>query len=481
MKLTEYAQYDGLGLAELIRKKEVTVKEVLNLSLEGVHKINPKINALIETYDDRIEKAEKLLRPEAPFCGLPFFLKDLGATESGKHQEMGSRLAKGYIADKDSFLTRRFKDAGVIILGRTTTPEFGMTFTTESILTGATRNPWDLDRTTGGSSGGAAAVVAAGILPISYANDGGGSIRVPAACCGVIGLKPSRGRVTTGPDFDELIFGVAQEFVVSRTARDTAAMLDAVSIPAVGDPFIIVQPRESYYKGLSSPLGQLRIGFTTETWTGDEVDTEIADKVSAIARECEKMGHIVKQAMPSFDYEPFFKAQNILWDASLGISCDGLAEKMGRNINTDSLEPVDFDEYKRSKRLSISDLLNALTTLNRARRQVGQFFETYDLLLTPTTAQLPVPLGTIHLNQKISIEEYEKTAFYWVPFTNLFNITGQPAISLPLGQSKDNLPIGMQFVARFGKEDVLLKVARAFEEVLPWFDRRPPVHVSKIE
>ena len=479
MNLSEYAQYDGMGLAELVRNKEVTARDLVKLALEGVYKINPSINAVIETYNERVEKADDLIRTDAPFSGIPFFLKDLGATENGKRQEMGSRLAQGYVADKDSFLTKRFKDAGVIIIGRTTTPEFGMTFTTESILTGATCNPWDLGRTTGGSSGGTAASVAAGILPVAHANDGGGSIRVPAACCGVLGLKPSRGRVTLGPDSDESIFGFVQEFIISRTVRDAAAMLDAVSMPVTGDPFVIVQPRQPYLKGVSAPISQLHIAFTTKSWTGDEVDTEIADEVRSIARVCEDMGHYVEEALPYFDYEPFVNASMVLWDSFLGTFCDSLAGKMGRKVDTDYVEPVTFEEYKRSTQISITDLFNALTSLNLVRRQVGQFFEKYDLLLTPTTAQLPVHLGTTHLNQRISIEEYEGLAFSWVPFTSLFNITGQPAISLPLAQSKTNLPIGIQFAARFGEEDLLLRVAKTFEEAMPWIKRIPSVHVSQ--
>lgn len=264
MNLTEYSSYDGVGLADLIRKKEVTAQEVAESMLAGVNKINPSINAIIEIYHDRVEKSDQLLPPDKPLAGVPIFLKDLGAGEAGKPQEMGSRLAKGYIAETDAYLTTRFKEAGAIILGRTTTPELGFAATTESILTGATRNPWDLNLIAGGSSGGSAAAVATGIVPVAHASDGGGSIRIPAACCGVIGLKPSRGRVTCGPDTDERLFGLTQEFVVSRSVRDTAAMLDAVSKPAPGDPFVITQPRQPYLKEVGAPTGKLRIAFTTE-------------------------------------------------------------------------------------------------------------------------------------------------------------------------------------------------------------------------
>jgi len=479
MNLSEYARYDGLGLADLIRNKDVTARELAELALCGVQKINPQINAVIEVYQERVEKADELLLPEAPFGGVPFFLKVLGATEAGKLQEMGSRLAKGHIAAADAYLTTRFKKAGAIILGRTTTPERGFAATTESILTGATCNPWDLNLIAGGSSGGSAAAVAAGIVPVAHASDGGGSIRIPAACCGVVGLKPSRGRVTCGPDADEGLFGLVQEFIVSRTVRDTAAMLDAVSRPAPGDPFIIVQPRQPYLKEINAPAGTLRIAFTAESWTGVEVNPEIAGSLKRIARMCEDMGHSVEAAKPQFDLEPYFNALGVLWNSSLGYTCDLLARKMDRPVDPRHLEPVTLKVYSNSRKISAADVINARAALNVTRRQVGQFLEKYDLLLTPTTAQLPVPIGTIHQNQDVPLEDWYLGTAQFNAFTSLFNATGLPAISLPLCQSAAGLPLGIQFAAGFGQEDLLIRIAGAFEEALPWIDRRPPVHVSK--
>jgi len=478
MNLSEYARYDGLGLADLIRNKEVTARDLAELALSGVQKINPQINAVIEVYQERVEKADELLLPEVPFCGVPFFLKDLGATEAGKPQEMGSRLAKGRVAAADAYLTTRFKDAGAIILGRTTTPELGLAATTESILTGATKNPWDLSRIAGGSSGGSAAAVAAGVIPVAHASDGGGSIRIPAACCGLVGLKPSRGRVTFGPDADERLFGLVQEFVVSRTVRDTAAMLDAVSQSAPGDPFIIVQPRQPYLKEINAPTGKLRIAFTSESWTGIEVNPEVADKLNEVARLCEEMGHNVEAAKPQFDLEPYYGALGVIWGSSLGFTCDKLAEIMNRPVDGDYLEPVTFSIYESSRNYSAADVISAKIALNTARRKVGRFFASYDLLLTPTVTQLPAALGTIDLNQDEGLKAWEYGTAQFNAFTNLGNATGYPAISLPLCQSADGLPIGVQFMAGFGEEALLLQIAGAFEEALPWIDRRPPVHVS---
>jgi len=479
MNLAEYAGYDGLGLAEQIRKKEVTAQEVAELVLEGYQKINPSINAIVEIYADRVKNANQLLLPDRPLGGVPIFLKDLGAAEAGKLQERGSRLAKGMIANADAYLTRCFKEAGTFILGRTATPELGFAATTESILTGATRNPWDLNRIAGGSSGGSAAAVAAGIVPVAHASDGGGSIRIPAACCGVVGLKPSRGRVSCGPDTDERLFGLVQEFVVSRSVRDTAALLDAAGKPAPGDPYVIIQPQRPFLEAVGAPTGKLHIAYTADSWTGVAVNPEISANVKKIARMCEDMGHFVETAKPQFDLGPYFSALGVLWNSSLGYVCDQLALQMNRPVGTRYLEPVTLELYNNSKKITVADVICARATLNLTRRKVGGFFEKYDLLLSPTTAQLPVSIGTIDQNQAISLEKWYQGTSEFNAFTNLFNATGLPAISLPLCQSSAGLPIGIQFAAGFGKEDLLIRVAGDFEEALPWVDRLPPVHVGQ--
>jgi amidase len=478
MNLWEYARYDGLGLADLIRKKEMTASQVAALMLEGVKKINPKINAIIEVYYDRIEKADQLLTPGKPFSGVPFFLKDIGATEAGRLQEMGSRLAKGYTADTDAYLTIRFKEAGLILAGRTATPELGLAATTESVLTGATHNPWDLDRIAGGSSGGAAAAVAAGIVPAAHASDGGGSIRIPAACCGVVGLKPSRGRVTSGPIADERLFGLVQEFIVCRSVRDAAAMLDVVSRPAPGDPFVIVQPRQPYLREVGAPTGKLRIAFTEQSWTMMTVDPEIVNYVRDVARRLAAMGHNVEQAVPKIDLEPYFNALQVMWGSSLRFLCDQLADKMNRRVDARHLEPVTKSVYESSRYYSAAEVIRARSALNATRRRVGAFFENYDVLLTPTTAQLPVPLGTIHQDQDIPLEDWYHGTAQFNAFTSLSNATGLPAISLPLFRSATGLPIGMQFMAGFAEESLLIRLAAALEQAMPWADRKPPIHIG---
>jgi len=481
MNLAEYARHDGLGLAELVKKGEVSPKELAHLFLAAVEKVNPHINAVIETYAERVEAMDDTAARDGSFAGVPFLMKDLGASEKGKRQESGSRLMKGYVADKDTFLTARFKHAGLTLLGRTTTPEFGQAFTTESILMGPTRNPWNLATMAGGSSGGSAACVAAGVVPIAHASDGGGSIRVPASACGIVGLKPSRGRVTLGPDLGEFYSGLAQEFVVSRSVRDLAVMLDAVSQPAPGDPFIIVQPKRPYAQEVNSPTEKLRIAWTTLSWQpGTLVHPEVARCVEQVAAKCEEMGHEVVEASPLFDYEEYLHVCLVTWGSGLDVTLDALAAKMGREISEETLEPMTLLLYRYARGLTAKDMYMADMLLNKLRRTFGQFFQEYDVLLTPTMSQLPQPLGKYGLTRTdLDFVGWNRLGDEVGMYTMPVNITGQPAISLPLGQSKSGLPIGAQFVARFGEEATLIRLASAFEKAMPWRDRVPPIHVSR--
>jgi amidase len=480
MDLAEYAQYDGLGLAQLVRRREVTTKELARLFLAAVEKVNPKINAVIETYSERVETLDDGAVPNGPFAGVPFLMKDLGSAEKGKRQERGSRLMKGYVAEKDAFLTTRFREAGLTLLGRTTTPEFGLASTTESILMGATRNPWNTAMLAGGSSGGAAASVAAGILPIAHASDGGGSIRIPASACGLVGLKPSRGRVTQGPDSAERLAGLTQEFVVSRTVRDTAAMLDAVSQPAPGDPFIITQPKRPYSQEVNATPGKLRIAWTAQSWQpSTAVHPEVVRCVEQAAAKCDEMGHQVVETTPVFDYEEYLRALCIPWEFGFDVSTDALAAKMRREINEETLEPVTLSCYHYGRRVTAADVITADGVLNKLRRTFGRFFQEYDALLTPTLAQPPEPLGKYASTRTdLDFVGFMRLSDEINMHLPLFNVTGQPAISVPLGQSKSGLPIGVQLVARFGDEATLIRLASAFEQVMPWRNRTPPVHVS---
>jgi amidase len=479
MRPSEYARYDGLGLAELVRRKEVTAGELAQLAQEAVERVNPQLNAVVEVFADRVEAPDEELNPDGPFGGVPFMLKDLGAGEAGRKQELGSRLARGRVAGHSDELTGRFKEAGLNIIGRTTCSEFAQSGNTDTLLNGLTRTPWDLGRSAGGSSGGAAAAVAAGIVPLAHGNDGGGSIRIPASSCGVVGLKPSRGRVTMGPLADEGIFGVAIEFALCRTVRDVAALLDAVCQPAVGDPFLIVPPQRPYRAEVGAPVPRLRIGFTTVAWTGVPVHPDAVEAVRAVARQCAALGHDLEEVSLGLDKESFDRDFNVLWRVDLAATVDAVAQEMGREASAQTLEPVNLQSYQQGKRVTAVELTRALQGLNRIRRRTGQLFAQYDLLLSPTINGPAFLPGVASTKEDMSYEEWILQDAAASPFTALFNITGTPAISLPLYTSQAGLPIGLQFAARFGGEDLLIRLASALEEAAPWQDRLPPVHVSR--
>lgn len=481
MDLREYSCCDGVALANMVRKREVTPKELSRLFAEAVGKVNHRINAVIEVYRDRVEGGDDRPVPDGLFAGVPFLMKDIGAGEAGRLQESGSRLMKGHVVDKDPFLTERFKKAGLSLMGRTTTPEFGLGVSAESELVGATRNPWNLDLICGGSSGGSAASVAAGIVPMAHGSDNGGSIRIPASACGVVGLKPSRGRVTLGPDIGEMWPGMLQEFVLSRSVRDTALMLDLVSAPASGDPFVIVQPPRPYIEEVFAPTERLKIAWTAESWQpGSPVDPEVADCVAQVAHELERAGHELVEASPVFDYEEYFRATLVAWSYGLNAGMEMFAAMMGREVSEAYLEPVMLSFCEYSKSLTAADMFMTQFVLNKFCRTFGKFFERYDLLLTPTLTKLPEPIGKYSKMRK----DLDYTAFMrlcdgYRIHPPAANITGQPAISLPLGESKSCLPIGVQFMARFGEESTLIRLASALEKQMPWHDRIPPVHASR--
>ncbi len=477
MNLSEYAQYDGLGLAEIIRSREITPTEVAELFIKAVERVNPQINSVIEVYGDAQEIAKAVLNGTGSFAGVPFLRKDLGASERGRLQELGSRLFKGYIPQKDSFLMTRFKKAGLLTLGRSTVPELGISGQTETILQGITRNPWSLDRMAGGSSGGAAASVAAGIVPVAHASDGGGSIRIPASCCGLVGLNPSRGRISGGPDRQDPMFGLAREFIVSRTVRDTAAMLDAVQGSEVGDPFIIIEPERAYMEELQAPVGNLRIAFTTTAWPCP-VETEIQKTVEEVAHICEDMGHSVDVDAPSLDFEKINSVvMNVFGLADAGLA--KFAESTGRELNLNYLEPGSLKMIHRARELTIAEIMDTFEVMRYTRFVVGQFFEKYDLLITPSLSLLPQPHG-LFSTKRDDLDPYEffENEFRIFQHMGLFNVTGTPSVSLPLGQSESGLPIGVQFAAPFGDEALLIRIAAAFEDAMPWKGRIPPVHVS---
>ena len=479
MNLNEYARYDGLGLAELVRRREILPGELAELFARAVETVNPRINAVIEVYSDALDIADRVSPGRGLFHGVPFLRKDLGATEAGRLQEMGSRLFKGFMPDHDSYLMTRFKNAGLMTLGRSTVPELGISGQTETILQGITRNPWDLERMTGGASGGAAASVAAGIVPVAHASDGGGSIRIPASCCGLVGLNPSRGRISGGPDRQDPMFGLAREFVVSRTVRDTAAMLDAVHGAEAGDPFIIAEPERPYMQELTTPCENLRIACTTDPWAPYPLDPEVVKTVEKVALACEEMGCQVKKTSPLLDFEQVNKAVMTGFGlADVGIV--NFAGVMGREISSDYLEPCTLKMIERARRLTLTEIMKFFEVMRHTRLIVGRFFQDFDLLLTPSLSILPQPHGLFSTKRDdLEPHEFWENDFRIFQHMGLFNVTGTPSISLPLGQSESGLPIGVQFAAGFGEEAKLIRIASAFEEAMPWRDRMPPVHVGR--
>lgn len=467
MDVNEYLQYDGMGLAGLVRSGQVSVAELVDCARQLAERWNPGINALVELFDD-IDLDLASVPAGAAFAGVPFLIKDLVLQARGRRCEMGSRLGAGLVAPSDSDLMARFRQAGLITLGRTTVPEMGYNCATETVACGATRNPWDLSRSPGGSSGGSAAAVAAGIVPFAHANDGGGSIRIPASCCGLVGLKPGRGRVPIGPAAADGLGGLGIEFALTRSVRDAAALLDAVQGAGVGDPYIIAPPAATYLDSLRSPTG-LRIAWTTEAWSGVPVDPQIRAGMQAVVRQLEGMGHRLEQAAPVLDAERFAQTNTDMWSAHIAHWVVDICAATGRRANEQTLEQATLAILEHGRALSAVDLLHAEDYFNSVSRDFGHFFASRDILMTPTVAQLPWEIGEhASVGGNYSARGWTDHVFRDAPFTAVFNVTGQPAISLPLGRSETGLPFGIQFAANHGREDLLLALAASLEEAQPW-------------
>ncbi|MER9425496.1 amidase [Mesorhizobium sp. M0317] len=476
MKLSEYVEYDAIGLASLVSAGEVTPLELTRLAREAHDEVNPRVNAVIEFYED----AETVAGADAgPFSGVPFLRKDIGAAEAGRLEEQGSRLFKGHRSNADSYFFRRARDAGLRTLGRTTTPEFGISGFSESILNGITGNPWDLGRTAGGSSAGAAAAVAAGIAPIAHGSDGGGSLRTPAAWCGLVGLNPSRGRISGGPNNQDGKFGLSRQFVLCRTVRDMAAALDVFSGPHPGDPFVIIQPNRPYLEELAQPTDTLRVGVARTKWGEVETEPDVLQAVEATAALLEGMGHIVEDIEPP--YEPAEYSSILLGLSDLGASSlETAARAMGRTISADTLEPVNLKLYERGRNLPLSHPGHLQEAIRRMRFRVGEAVHAFDILVTPTMPTVALPHGGIYCatNPTLSAEEYMEADAALYQYVGVFNVTGQPSVSLPLAQSTSGLPIGVQIVGRSGDEVTLVRIARDLEEAQPWSKRRPTVQAG---
>ncbi|NWB45170.1 amidase [Pseudomonas gingeri] len=477
MNAFEYAEQDAVGLAQLINDHQVSPTEVHNAALSAIRAVNPHINAVIETWDD-----EPPALP-GPFQGVPMLVKDLGLTARNRRNELGSRLAEDCVAEGDSELMARFRHAGLLPLGRTTTPELAASTTTENRVNGPTRNPWDLNRSAGGSSGGSAAAVAAGAVPVAHATDGGGSIRVPAASCGLFGLKPSRGRLPMGPAVDEVWAGLAVHGVLSRTVRDTAALLDCLHGPAVGDPFHIAPPAGPYASLLNREPGRLRIAVQHQALNGQSIAPAVGTVLNQVCQVLESLGHevIPVSADIGLSWEAFVELNARFWSSNTTAWIDAIAGATGRPIDASTLEPATLALYRMGQELSATQLLGAMYERNLVTRHIGRLFNEYDVLLTPTLPEAAPLIGHYNAGQEsLDGRGWMARVFNHSPFTAVFNVSGCPAMSVPLAQdSASGLPIGLQFGAGYGREDLLLQLAAQLERELPWRGRRPTVWAGK--
>jgi amidase len=482
MNLTEYASYDALGLAELVAKKQVSPKELAHTAVAAKEKIDPTIGSVVELYPDRIDGLDEKTLGDGPFRGVPFLIKDVFGHEKGRRIEFGSRLCAGMTVEVGTYFVDMLKASGVNILGRSAAPEYSMAATTESAMFGNTSNPWKQGYSAGGSSGGAQAAVLAGIVPFAHGSDIGGSIRIPASWCGGVGLKPSRMRVSVGPVVDEGGWGYSTNLVQAKTVRDVAAMLDCVSIPQPGDPFIIPKPDEAYASLARKAPGKLKIGIVLDELVGVKVDPEVAAAVEAAGKALAGMGHMVERARADMGGRETLVATTDLFFFGFDARLDGYAKKSGHKPGPDTLEPVIYSVYKAAKDITPARFIAAVNAANVARRKLGAFYTKYDIWLSPTTARVAEPWGRYHLSKpgvdwsSLIDELFKPPCQYTIPH----NIMGTPAMSLPLAMHSSGVPIGVQIAAKPAADHLVLQVAAQLEEAMPWKARVPPLHVSKM-
>ncbi len=471
MQFSDYVKYDGLGLAELVRRKEVSPAELVETAIARAEAVNPQLNFMVFSDFARARAAAARDNTfDGPFAGVPFFLKDILAFAEGMPTRQGARFIPPIPFPRDSLLTTRFREAGLIPLGKTNVPEYGLLPLTEGKLYGPARNPFAPDRSPGGSSGGSAAAVAAGVVPLAHGNDGGGSIRIPASCCGLVGLKPTRARVTLAPELGEAVDGLGVDFVLTKSVRDTAAALDAVAGNNQGDPYWAPPAPPSWLAAAREKPKRLRIAVSFKKLDGAALHPDCEAAVRAAAKLCEGLGHIVEEATPHFDLGLLIPSFLAIWTANLAAAIDYTARLTGEAPAPDRFEGLTWGMYEAGKRVAASDYLLAKALLQQAGRGVAKFHETYDLWLTSTLGAPPMKIGTFDGEER-DIAKGFLPLFDYVPFTALQNVTGQPAISLPLHWNAEGLPIGIHFTGRFGEEVTLLQLGMEVEREAPWRER----------
>ena len=470
MRLDEYTRYDALGLSELVAAGEVTPAELQQCALDAHAAVHPLINAVVDVHP----QDPGTLSSSGPLAGVPTMVKDLFHGQAGLPCGNGSRLSAGWTVPHRTQIYARAVAAGMTSIGRTTTSEFGIMGTTETLAQGVTRSPWSTEHMAGGSSGGAGAVVGAGVVPVALASDGGGSIRIPAAACGVVGLKPGRGRVPWGLHLKEPLLGWAVQFAMTRSVRDAAVLLDVLGGPTPGDHEGVPRPDVSFLRALDEPVRPLRVAWWSHPWSGHDPDPVVAEATAATAALLEGLGHHVVPDRPAFSWEAYLQAMTDVWAATNAHTIDGLAAALGREASEENVEGSTLAMVEYGRRVTALQLLSAIDVETSLTYLMTEFFSRYDVLLTPTLGATLPPVG--HYDPLAPTDPRDTFATWsrWESFLPVFNTTGQPAISLPLHQGPDGLPIGMQLVAGPGQEAVLLQLSAQLEQALPWSGRRPP-------
>lgn len=471
----DYQTLDALDIAGLVRRGDVSAAEVLETAIAVVEARNGPLNAVVTRLYEQARDAVAQGLPNGPFTGVPYLFKELVVSVKGAATTSASRLYAQNMPAADSEIVARCRRAGMAILGKTNSSEYGLQPVTEPHLFGPARNPWNTAFSPGGSSGGAAAAVAAGMVPLAHATDGGGSIRIPASCCGLFGLKPTRARITAGPEGGEGLAGLASQHAVTRSVRDSAALLDATAGPMPGDPYSPQRPAGSYLEAASRDPGRLRIAFSTAAPNGAAIHPDCVEATLKAARLCEALGHHVEDAAPQFDVEAVAQAFAHVFQANVMANV-GRATG-GRLPDEGQVEPLTLALARRGLEISAPAYIASLQTLQRESRRIARFHEEFDVWLTPTLATPPPPIGRFD-SDITDVDLWLERLMGFIPFTYLANVTGQPAMSVPLAMSGDGLPVGCHFAARYGEEDLLFALAGQIERAAPWSGMRVPAQAA---
>ena len=465
MNNSEYFSYDALGLAELVRTKQISSIELLEVAIALTEKLDPKLNAVPIKHFELARENLKNNTDSGIFNGVPFLLKDLNNYLKGTVTSGGSRVLENITADHTSELVKRTLDSGLNIFGKTNSPELGLTVTTEPVLYGPTRNPWDLDRSSGGSSGGASSAVAAGIIPMAQASDGGGSIRIPASCCGLFGLKPTRARTPLGPVSLEGWGGQSIFHCVSVSVRDSAALLDVTSGPEKGAPYRSAYQEKSFLEQINIEPGNLKIGYLEDS--SISVDEDVKEVMNSTIDLCQKLGHSVESTKINFSSEEISLAIITIISSNVSYAVKSQSDQTGREVSNEYFENVTLQMAENGNNFSASDYVNAIKINHRLGQELEKMFDQYDVLLSPVLASPPVKIGSIDMNTN-DMKTYVERLTKYSPFTGIFNQSGQPSMSVPLFRTKDNLPVGSMFSAAFGNENLLFSLAGQLEQAQPW-------------